>query len=653
MKDTFIGMQPVNTKQIDITDSYLKRAQENTIRYLLSLEPKRFLFEIYKVSGLRPPAKEGYGGWERSDEINFRGHFFGHYLSAMALAYRACQDKGQQDIIKEKLSIAVLGLLEAQQAYAVKHPKSAGYVSAFREVALDMVEGKEVAKEMQENCMVPWYNLHKILAGLLEVATGFPREEVLSRTALQVATDFGLYIYHRMLKVSNKDVMLKTEYGGMNEALCQLYEVTGDEKFLSAAAYFEETHLFDELSKGHDVTVEKHANTMIPKLVGAAKRYLADKNAEERYQRASLNFFDIVTRHHTYVTGGNSQGEHFHEPGKLYYDAEKRNGGCTCETCNTYNMLKLARNLFTMTGEIKYLNYYEHTYINAILASQNPDTGMMTYFQPMGAGYNKIYNRPYDNFWCCSGTGVESFTKLADGFYYQRDNHLLVSQYFSNSLYLPEYDLELHMSFDRKLGKGSIRADKITGQEQKRDKSEKLERLKLSFRLPAYALAASVHTKDRITFCLNGQEQEVINEEGIYTLQSFVKAGDCLEFYFPQTFEAHSTDDNKHYIAFTYGPYVMGALLGDRRMWEDRPEGIQVRTAIKDEETVQHLTVAEDPKRWVENIAARWIWQEQDEYLWAATLTGTKEKLTFVPYYEIHKQRYGIYFPITHDESDK
>lgn len=204
------------------------------------------------------------------------------------------------------------------------------------------------------------------------------------------------------------------------------------------------------------------------------------------------------------------------------------------------------------------------------------------------------------------------------------------------------------MSFDRKSGKGSIRADEITDREQKKDKSEKKpEFLKLSFRLPAYALAASVHTKDRITFRLNGQEQEVSNHEGTYTLQASVKAGDCLDFYFPQTFEAHGTEDHKHYIAFTYGPYVMGALLGERRLWEDRPDGILVRAATRDEETVQHLTVAEDPERWLENIAAKWTWQEQDEYLWAATLTGTKEKLTFVPYYEIYKQRYGIYFPLT------
>lgn len=45
--------------------------------------------------------------------------------------------------------------------------------------------------------------------------------------------------------------------------------------------------------------------------------------------------FDLVTGHHTYVTGGNSEWEHFGEDNVL--DAERTN--CNCETCNAYNML--------------------------------------------------------------------------------------------------------------------------------------------------------------------------------------------------------------------------------------------------------------------------------------------------------------------------
>jgi DUF1680 family protein len=194
----------------------------------------------------------------------------------------------------------------------------------------------------------------------------------------------------------------------MNDALYELYKHTGNANHLSAANSFDEMTLFEPLYKGEDILNGKHANTTIPKIIGALNRYSV--TGEEYYLQVAANFWEIVTENHTYITGGNSEWEHFGESKIL--DAERTN--CNCETCNTYNMLKLSRELFRVTGDTKYADYYENAFINAILSSQNPETGMTTYFQPMATGFFKVYSSPTEHFWCCTGSGMENFSKLAE-----------------------------------------------------------------------------------------------------------------------------------------------------------------------------------------------------------------------------------------------
>src|SRR5690625_417110 len=366
---------------ITITDPYVKRAQDNLVNYLLSMQSNKFLYEFFKVAGLKPLTNEGYQGWERSDQVNFRGHFFGHFMSALALAYHAEKNDNVRARILKEMQDAVTGLEKVQLHYAQINPNSAGYISAFRESALDEVEGIKVPAEARENVLVPWYNLHKVLAGLLDIHQSLKKiDSVTSEKALTIASYFGDYIYSRMMRLEDKNKMLEIEYGAMNDALYNLFGITKKKGHMIAATYFDEDGLFEKLVKSKNVLSGKHANTMIPKLIGAIKRYITFQDDEMQlflaehekdnlrlYYEAAANFWDIVVNNHTYCTGGNSQGEHFHEPNQLYYDAEYRKGDCTCETCNTHNMLKLTRYLYSVSNETKYLDYYERTYINSIL----------------------------------------------------------------------------------------------------------------------------------------------------------------------------------------------------------------------------------------------------------------------------------------------
>lgn len=641
-------MKTIPTTQITITDTYVARAQANLVNYLLSLQGEKFLYEVYKVAGLEPLTASGYQGWERSDKINFRGHFFGHFMSACALAYQSVTDAKTKATLAEKMQVAVNGLATAQKAYAQAHPESAGYISAFRESALDEVEGLPVAPADKENCLVPWYNLHKVLVGLMDIAENLAvADPETSQLAGQTVSQFGDYIYRRMMKLTDKKQMLKIEYGGINDGLYRLFELTGKKEHAIAATYFDETSLFEQLTQGQDILPGKHANTTIPKLIGALKRYRVFQNDESRqilsqieitqlpnYLKAAENFWDIVVNDHTYCTGGNSQSEHFHEAHQLYHDAAVANGDCTCETCNTHNMLKLSRSLYEVTGDGKYLDYYERTYINAILASQNPETGMMMYFQPMGAGYNKVYNRPYDEFWCCTGTGVESFAKLADTYYYGDGATIYPVLYFSNEVELPQCNAKLIQKTDRKTGVSCFSLVAL-------EDSKPVSPVPLACRLPKWA--------DDWSLLKNGKPiaSEVMN--GFIHPSSVLESGDEIQLKLTMTAQVMPAADNPRYIAFEYGPYVLAAGLGTKAVNEDNPNGILVRVGTKEALLPDSLTVTDST--WLSQATEKLQPVELPGKLLAFLLTDTQENLIFSPYYEMHGERYGLYFEVQEVDS--
>lgn len=639
----------VNDVVMKDADTILRR--DNTVRYLLQLEPQRFLYEFYKVAGVKPTVDHGYEGWERSDAVNFRGHFFGHYMSALALALCSVSDETTRAKIHELVTECVDGLSRVQQTYADKHPERAGYLSAFREVALDEVEGRQVPDDEKENVIVPWYNLHKVLAGLLMIAekTGFYDQQSASK-ARTIAINFGNYVYNRMMKLDDAHKMLKIEYGGMNDALYELFRLTHDKRHLTAATYFDEVSLFDKLADHEDVLPGLHANTTIPKLIGALHRYQIFTDSEEarqalseqeaadlpKYLEAAKNFFDIVTQHHTFVTGGNSQEEHFHEPDQLYHYAELADGGKTCETCNTYNMLKLARELFRTTKDKKYLDYYEQTYTNAILGSQNLETGMMTYFQSMAAGYNKVFNRPFDEFWCCTGTGIENFTKLSDSYYYQGSDTLYVSLYFANELHLADKNLNLQVSTDHLRHEVMLKVNK-------RDTAMDSGTVRLALRIPAWS--------DESKMTLNDEAIDQRSSDGFVYL-NHIKDGDQIRLDLTMKLSIHATRDNPHYISFTYGPYVLAGLLGTYEMKRDRPDGILVRIAARDHTAASTLTTDESWPDW-EKALSHVKPEVANDHLLVLTLPEVREPIEFVPYYQVYNKRYGIYFQWQQEGSEE
>lgn len=579
-----------------LLDAYEVNAFAKEVEYLKSLDADRLLKGFCDIAGIESSAAI-YGGWENSA---IKGHTLGHYLSAVSQAYAASGDGALLEIANHIVDV----LAKCQNS-------ESGYLAAIPESHYAQIE-----KGNTSGTWVPWYTMHKVMAGLIHAYELTGNEK-----ALDVASRLGDWVYSRTSNWSaaTQTTVLNVEYGGMNDVLYQLYRYTQSENHLSAAHSFDEMTLFDALYAGQDVLNGKHANTTIPKIIGALNRYTQLGEGEEYYLQVAENFWEIVVNNHTYITGGNSEWEHFGEGGVL--DAERTN--CNCETCNTYNMLKLTRELFKITGNRKYADYYENTFINAILSSQNPETGMTTYFQPMATGFFKVYSSETGHFWCCTGSGMENFSKLGDSIYYQDADSIYVIRYTSSSVNWRSKGLTLTQSTDLPLSdtvsitiSGSAAADIV-------------------LRIPDWVAAAP-------DVQVNGLSVNCAVVNGFVRLPGEWKDGDVITLKLPMEVVAYDLPDNENTVAFKYGPLVLSANLGSEDL-STGVTGVNVTIPSMDSSISDVITVEGTIADWLANVNENLV---RTPGTLEFTLQNTDRELVFTPHYQQHENRYGIYFDL-------
>ncbi|ESW03989.1 hypothetical protein PHAVU_011G057800 [Phaseolus vulgaris] len=400
-------------------DSIHGRAQKTNLEYLLMLDMDRLIWSFRKTAGLSTPGTP-YGGWE-GPGVELRGHFVGHYLSASALMWASTQDES----LKQKMQYLVAGLSTCQEKIGT------GYLSAFPSELFDRFESVQ-------QVWAPYYTIHKILAGLLDqhIFAGNPQ-------ALKMVKWMVDYFYDRVHSVITKYTInrhyesLNEETGGMNDVLYKLYSITGDSKHLLLAHLFDKPCFLGLLAVQASDIADFHANTHIPIVVGSQMRY--EVTGDPLYKEIGTFFMDLVNSSHSYATGGTSVSEFWSNPKRI---ADNLGTTENEESCTTYNMLKVSRHLFKWTREVSYADYYERALTNGVLSIQRgTDPGVMIYMLPLGFGVSKAktghsWGTPLDSFWCCYGTGIESFSKLGDSIYFEeqgKDPSLYIIQYISSS----------------------------------------------------------------------------------------------------------------------------------------------------------------------------------------------------------------------------
>ena len=632
----FTTYEAYNLNQVDVTDAYLTNAEDKDIEYLLSLDTDRLLAGFRDTAGVDMKGKQRYAGWEN---MLIGGHTMGHYLTAVAQAVATLpSDDARDKELSDRLNYVIDSLKECQDALGTGFIFGATIKDRSNlELQFDNVEKNKT--NIMDQAWVPWYTMHKILAGIIDVYKFTGNE-----TALEVAKGLGTWVYNRTQSWSSTThrTVLNIEYGGMNDCLYELYAVTGEDIFAVAAHAFDEDSLFQVVESGraHALT-NRHANTTIPKFIGALNRYVTTHgktiNGEvvdaSRYLEYAQVFFDMVQDRHTYITGDNSEWEHF---GSDYIlDAERTN--CNCETCNAYNMLKFAKALYMATGDTKYLDYYENTFYNTILSSQNPENGMTTYFQPMATGYFKVYTTATGSFWCCTGSGMENFTKLGNAIYYSGKNSIVISQYLSSVLTDEAKNIKLTMNADIPA------SDKITVTVNTLDGSTNVAD-SVYFRLPEW-LAGEAGVTITSDAALPTATTELTKA---YAMVSGLKDGDRIELTLPMNITVHGLPDSDSVFAFKYGPIVLSAKLGTKDM-NTTYTGVSVLIPAAKLIEEQYISNGSDTvsvidgsvKDFMANINTNLV-KTEGKLEW--TLENTDANLTFVPHYSQHTERYGIYF---------
>jgi len=586
---------PFPNRQVRLLDGIFKEQMEANRAYLKML-PNDRLAHMFRLTAGLPSTAQPFGGWEKPD-CELRGHFCGgHYLSASALMYGSTGDED----LKKKADALVADLAQCQK----KHGN--GYLSAFPEEFFDRLrEGKPV--------WAPFYTLHKIMAGHLDMYTHCGNEQALE-TAEGMASWVGRWT--GPLSDEHMQRVLEVEQGGMLEVLCNLYAVTGKEQYLRTARRFDHHAVFDPLAQYRDELKGLHANTNIPKIIGAARQY--EVTGDERYHKIASYFWQEVTARRTYCTGGTSYEEHWlGDPGKLAHEVGQNMEECCC----SYNMLKLTRHIFGWTADPRVMDYYERTLFNSRLGTQDGQ-GLKSYFLPLGRGWWKYYNTPYDSFWCCTGTGAEEFSKFNNTIYFHDDHGLYVNLFIASEVSWPEKGIRLRQ--ETKFPEEARSAFSI--------RAQRPVEMALNLRIPWWATEGGIVR-------LNSEKLPIFASPGSYlTLKRTWKDGDRVELSLPMSLYIEPLPGDETQQAVMYGPLVLAGQLGNEGLnHSDTYIGYKTSPGGKPVAAPEIQAQSGNEANWVESVP--------DHPLTFQTV-HQNQSVTLTPLYQLAGERYVVYWKV-------
>ncbi|MFT3936017.1 MAG: glycoside hydrolase family 127 protein [Chitinophagaceae bacterium] len=575
---------------VKVTDGPFKKAMDLDAAYLLEIDADRLLHRFREYAGLAPKG-DIYGGWEME---TISGHTLGHYLSACAMMYASTADKR----FKDKTDYIVNELAICQAA------RKTGYVGGVPNedtVFAQVARGDIRSKGFDLNgAWVPWYTMHKVMAGLLDAYLYCKNPQ-----SLKILTSICGWIDNELKNLNDAQLqkMLDCEHGGMNEVLVNMYAVTGNKNYLQLSYKFHHKVVLDSLAAQKDIMQGRHSNTNIPKIIGAERRY--ELTGSTKDSTIADYFWHTIVNHHTYVNGGNSNYEYLGQEDKL----NDRLSDNTTETCNTYNMLKLTRHLFAFNPKPAYADFYERALYNHILASQEPDSGMMCYFVPLRMGGKKTYSDKFNSFWCCVGSGIENHAKYAEAIYYRSaDAGLYVNLFIPSELHWKEKNITIKQ--DTRFPEESTSLLTIA--------TAKPATFPLYIRNPWWA-------NDEVKILINGRETKAVKSgNGYWFIKRLWKNNDKVVVSFNMQLYTESMPDNKNRVALLYGPVLLAGDLG-----ATMPDPVYGTPVL--------LTSNHQVEDWAKPVAGKPLTFKMQG-------VGQPFDVVLSPFYAMHQDYYSVYW---------
>lgn len=515
-------------RNITLLNSVFSQSEKIGREYLDGVDIDRLLSPIFEAHNMPAPNNaKRYGGWERKSANNWEkspetfslaGHSLGHFLSA----FSECYAKSGDEKLKQKILYIV------SQLESVQNNAKSGYIGGCKENCFTELFDKNLTS-WAEGYWVPWYNLHKTFKGLTDAYSVTE-----DQTVLRILLRFADWACDGLSDFSDEDFekVLEYEHGGMNEVFANLYRITKNEKYLYFAEKFTHKKLFRFLLKGEDKLDGWHANTQIPKVTGMAAIYAAAPEAHKEYRTAAENFWRFVTQDRSYAIGGNSDKEHFEKKGKETLSKK------TCESCNTYNMMRLCEYLFSFKQKSEYFDWYENALLNHILAQQD-ESGAKMYFVSLLQGHHRTYEKKYKSWWCCTGTGMENPEKYENNIFFFDGSTLYINLYIPSRLETDAISLEINTDYPY--------SDKINIAVKR---NTEIDSLKL--RIPEFSHKAAA--------IRHGAKEFREIEKGYFTVSN-IKGGDTVELTLPMEITEYKSRE-KDVCALKYGPVTLCAPLG-------------------------------------------------------------------------------------------
>lgn len=619
-KDVDLKALPFPMAQVQLLPgSIFHDAQEWNRGYMSRLPADRLLYTFRVNAGLPTGSAEPLGGWEqpengqRSSEL--RGHFVGHYLSATA-QLAANGDKQA----KAKGDYMVAELAKCQERLGGK------YLSAFPTTWWDRLD-------KGERVWAPFYTIHKIMAGMFDMS-----QLAGNKQALKVLEGMATWADEWTAPKSEQHMqeILNVEFGGMAETLCNLAGATNNDRWVAVGDRFQKKSFINPLASRRDELRGLHANTHIPQAIAAARRY--ELSGDPRFHDVADYFFHEVTEARTYVTAGTSNAEAWLAPPRRLA-AEWKLSTNTAECCCAYNMLKLTRHIYSWDPRPVYFDYYEHSLLNHRIGTIRPRTGQTQYYLSLSPGVWKTFNTELNTFWCCTGSGVEEYSKLNDSIYWHDADGVYVNLFIPSELHWAEKGFTLRQETSYPSAQNTTFTVVAA----------RPGAMAMRLRVPGWLqVAPSVK--------LNGKSLNASAEPGSYlVINREWKAGDKIDMELPMHLGMQAMPDDPKIQAFLYGPLVLAGDLGADGLTPAHIVGPNFRVGapnveqpgspldatnhtppVPDLEIPSFRADGADPSTWIKPTGQPLTFRT----------TGQKKDVTLVPLNSLFDRRYSVYWEV-------